>query len=110
MPKKGYSADIIERSPEAELERELAYKDLRFSLNTQEGRRTIQRLINGGGVYKKTFTGNSEGFFNEGARMMAVKLAIQVAMVDPKIAGEMLVGALLFGREEEKLQQKSKQN
>lgn len=49
-------------------------EDLLTVLGTPQGRRFYWRLMTHCGIYKNSFTGNSQTFFNEGMRNVGLKL------------------------------------
>ncbi len=96
MKNKKYHADneedIEERRREKELQREIELKDLRFVLDSPQGRRVMQRLI--GNPFQCSMTGNSNTFFNEGLRAMSTKLARELKKANPQVAAQILLEAL----------------
>ena len=63
-----------ERPTKAANARQLAAADLRFVMSTKQGRRFVGRLLNQAGLLERSFTGNSETFFKEGRRSVALEL------------------------------------
>lgn len=57
--------------------------DVRDILATPCGRRFIWRYLSICGVFKLSFTGNSETFFNEGQRNVGLRLMTDVMDADP---------------------------
>lgn len=51
-----------------ERERETQQEDIRWLMGQTQGRRIMSRLLDVTGVFRSSFTGNSETFFREGAR------------------------------------------
>lgn len=47
--------------------------DVKYLLGNKRGMRFLQRLLDEGKVFVSTFTGNSETYFNEGQRALALK-------------------------------------
>lgn len=96
MSNKKYRADndedIEKRRKEKELQREIELKDLRFVLESSQGRRVIQRLV--GNPFQNSFTGNSNTYFNEGIRLMSTKLAREIKEANPQVAAQILIDAL----------------
>lgn len=75
----------IKRDTEkARFTREREVNDLRKILAIPEGRRFIWRYIGISGVFKLSFTGNSETFFNEGQRNVGLKLIADVMEANPE--------------------------
>lgn len=58
--------------------REQELSDLRAIMSHPTGRRTINRLLNFCGVFKLSYTGNSETFFKEGQRNVGLMLLTDV--------------------------------
>jgi len=54
--------------------RQLAIADLRAVMGTKQGRRFMHRLLAQAGIDQRSFTGNSETFFREGRRAVALEL------------------------------------
>jgi len=65
------------------LGRETELNDLKFILNTDQGKRFIWRYLGICGVYTSSFTGNSETFFKEGKRVIGTTLLKEVIEADP---------------------------
>lgn len=59
-------------------------EDLRAVMSTAQGRRFLWRLLEQTGIYKLSYTGNSETFFNEGQRNIGLKLLAEMHRVDPE--------------------------
>ncbi len=58
-------------------------EDFKWVLSTPQGRRVVHRYIAYCGVFKQSFTGNSETFFNEGKRVVGLKLLDDLNASDP---------------------------
>lgn len=52
--------------------------DLRWIMSDPRGRRFIWRLLGITGIFRSSFTGNSETFFREGERNVGLKLLTEV--------------------------------
>lgn len=52
--------------------------DIRKVLSLPEGRRFVWKLMSDAGVFRSSFTGNSQTFFNEGQRNMGLMVLNQV--------------------------------
>jgi len=59
-------------------------EDLRFVMSSESGRRFLWELLGDTGLYRTTFTGNSETFLNEGKRQIGLMLLAQITSVAPK--------------------------
>lgn len=57
--------------------------DLRFILSSEQGRRFVWKQLSLCGVFKTSFTGNSETFFLEGRRDIGLRLLDDIMSVDP---------------------------
>jgi len=62
------------RTSSAKLARQVEGNDWKRQLSTKEGRRFVWRLLCDCGVFRSSFTGNSETFFNEGRRSVGLKM------------------------------------
>lgn len=75
MNDKPYNAsdpqEIEEQQEKLDLQREKELNDLRFVLKTAQGRRVFKRILDKGGIFRNSFTGNSKTFFLEGRRDLA---------------------------------------
>lgn len=58
--------------------RRLEVDDLRWMMSDKRGRRVMWRLLETSGVYRSSFTGNSETFFREGQRNVGLKLLADI--------------------------------
>jgi hypothetical protein len=63
-------------------------KDMRDLLLTPNGLRVLTRYLNFCGVFKTSFTGNSETFFNEGMRSVGLKLLTDIEEADVTAIGK----------------------
>lgn len=64
----GLERDEQRENLEAHEERQRQIADLKWMMKDQRGRRIMQRLMDKAGIYRTSFTGNSETFFREGER------------------------------------------
>jgi len=67
--------------------------DLKFLLSTDQGRRFIWKLISKCGVFRQSFTGNSQTFFMEGERNIGLYILDAVMEADPDAYVKMYVQA-----------------
>lgn len=58
--------------------------DLRKVLNLPEGRRVLWRLLSEAGVFRSSFTGDSETFFNEGKRSIGLTFMGDILAAQPE--------------------------
>jgi hypothetical protein len=74
--KKPYIASDKEQVEEADLRegliRDQELSDIAAIIGSEEGKRFINRFFNECNLYHEVFTGNSETFFNDGKRSMAL--------------------------------------
>jgi hypothetical protein len=52
--------------------RQVEANDWKWLMSSKQGRRCVWRLLEKAGVYRTSFTGNSETFFREGMRNMGL--------------------------------------
>lgn len=64
--------------------------DLRAVLSTAEGRRFVWGLLTFTGVFKTSFTGNSETFYREGQRNVGLKIIADLRAACPERLVEMM--------------------
>ena len=64
----GQALDEQQETLAAKEERDRQIADLKWLMKDQRGRRVMQRLMDKAGIYRTSFTGNSETFFREGER------------------------------------------
>ena len=57
--------------------------DIKWLMSGKRGRRVMWRLLDRAGVYRSSFTGNSETFFREGERNIGLAFLAQVLDVAP---------------------------
>lgn len=57
--------------------------DFKWLMGSKRGRRIVWRLLERTGVYRTSFTGNSETFFREGQRNVGLMLMAQIHEVCP---------------------------
>lgn len=59
---------IADRKEKQRLTSEQEVADFKWLMSDKRGRRIVWRLLEQTGLYRSSFTGNSETFFREGAR------------------------------------------
>lgn len=64
--------------------RERELEDVRFLLNTKEGRRFLWRLLSLTGLFQSSFTGNSTTFFKEGSRNIGLQVLADINDANPE--------------------------
>jgi hypothetical protein len=75
---------VAEQESKAKRIARIADADVCAIMNEQTGRRFVYRILEWAGVYRLSYTGNSETFFNEGARNLGLKLLADLQRVTPK--------------------------
>jgi len=58
-------------------------EDMKWLMGSTRGRRIVWRLLERTGVYRSSFTGNSETFFREGQRNVGLMLMAQINEFSP---------------------------
>lgn len=58
-------------------------EDFKWLMGNKRGRRIVWRLLERTGVYRSSFTGNSETFFREGMRNVGLTLLAQIHEITP---------------------------
>lgn len=89
--------DLREQEEEARREEHLALvraqrerDDFKWVVSTEQGRRFLWDLLAFTGVYRSSFTGNSQTFFNEGRRDVGLRLLGQINEHEPEAYVTML--------------------
>lgn len=88
--------DEQERRPQSEaakLAREVNANDWRTQMASKIGRRLIWSLLDKAGVFRTSFTGNSETFFKEGMRNMGLFILDEIQTHAPEALALMLAEA-----------------
>ena len=60
------------------LARQVEANDWKWQMSTKQGRRVVWRLLGEAGVFRSSFTGNSETFFREGKRALGLHMLEQI--------------------------------
>lgn len=60
------------RKDAVRLAREVEANDIKWLMSSKQGRRVMWRRLERAGVFRTSFTGNSETFFKEGMRNMGL--------------------------------------
>ena len=60
------------------LTRDQELDDIKWLMSQKQGRRVMHRLLTITGIYRSSFTGNSQTFFNEGQRNIGLILTADV--------------------------------
>lgn len=69
--------------------RQVEANDIRWLMSSKQGRRVMHRFIEHCGVYRSTFTGNSETFFKEGMRNVGLFLVAEIQRHTPDAYAQM---------------------
>lgn len=75
------AVDAAARVAKRRAEREAG--DMRWIMSDARGRRFIWRLLGNAGIFRTSFTGNSETFFREGARSIGLQVFAELHQVVP---------------------------
>lgn len=67
-----------DRSKQQRTEHYLAGEDMKWLMGSKRGRRIVWRLLERTGIFRSSFTGNSETFFREGMRNVGLVLMAQI--------------------------------
>lgn len=81
---------VDDKARKARITRKDELADIRELLNHPAFRRFLWRLMCRFGVFRLSFTGNSETFFNEGRRGEGLWLIGEIASADPQAVGAIL--------------------
>lgn len=73
-----------EYSETALAERSIEVGDFQWLMSDKRGRRFVWRLLAKTGVFRSSFTGNSETFFREGARNVGLMLLAEINEHSPE--------------------------
>lgn len=69
------------------------HNDLKYILDSEQGRRFVWRILEMTGLFKSSFTGSSETYFLEGQRNIGLKLLAEVMNCDPQAYMKMYVSS-----------------
>ena len=73
------------------LKRDQELKDIGEVAKTPQGQRLLTRLFTRAKLHESTFTGNSQGFFLEGGRNLALVFLNDLCLAAPEEAAEILL-------------------
>jgi hypothetical protein len=79
----GQEADAEESLKRKQLTALQEDDDFKWLMGNKRGRRIVWRLLERTGVFRSSFTGNSETFFREGSRNVGLQLIAQIHEVCP---------------------------
>lgn len=75
---RGQERAKSENDERAKLSRAVEKEDWKWLMSGKRGRRIVWRLLEWTGVFKSSFTGNSETFFREGMRNVGLILMARI--------------------------------
>ena len=78
------------RNDAVRLARQVEANDWKWLMCSNQGRRIVWRLLDQAGVYRTSFTGNSETFFKEGMRNMGLIIVGAIQAHSPEAYALML--------------------
>lgn len=92
----------VKRREDAALrERRQELEDVRYIVSTPPGKRYFRKLLERGSVFATTFTGNSQTFFKEGMRNMALGILADVSEAAPEMIVDLMIRKDTEDEEEE---------
>jgi hypothetical protein len=80
---RGQEKAISEAGERNKLALQTEQEDFKWLMGNKRGRRIVWRLLERTGVYRSSFTGNSETFFREGMRNVGLMLLDQIHTITP---------------------------
>jgi hypothetical protein len=80
----GQENDKREREKKLRTDAYLAAEDMKWLMGSKRGRRIAWRILERTGMYRSSFTGNSETYFREGMRNVGLMLMAQIHEVAPE--------------------------
>lgn len=96
MPKKPiYNAadesGVSEASQRYKSTRDQELEDLKEILSTPAGIRLFKRMFEHGKIFCSTYTGNSNSFFNEGMRNLALIFFNDICLASPNVIPKLML-------------------
>lgn len=73
-----------DRSKQQRTDNYLANEDMKWLMGSKRGRRIVWRILERTGIFRSSFTGNSETFFREGMRNVGLVLMAQINQACPE--------------------------
>ena len=93
--KKAYNAAdeklVEDAAQKAKNKRNQELVDIKDIISTPAGLRFFRRLLEEGRVFRTTFTGNSQGYFLEGHRNLALRFFDDIAKAAPNKIAELMI-------------------
>lgn len=80
---RGQEKALADNSERNKLALQTEQEDFKWLMGNKRGRRIVWRLLERTGVYRSSFTGNSETFFREGMRNVGLTLLAQIHEITP---------------------------
>lgn len=81
---RGQERAKAEQGDKAKLQRHNEAEDMKWLMGSKRGRRIMWRLLEKTRIFRSSFTGNSETFFNEGMRNVGLMLMAQINETCPE--------------------------
>lgn len=85
----GSRDDLRKKKDKAKLQRDEELNQMRKVLSLYEGRSVLWRILELAGIYRQSFTGNSETFFREGQRKVGLELLGEIEAAEPNAYSKM---------------------
>lgn len=76
--------EATQRRADAKLTRQVEANDVKWLMSSKQGRRFVWRLLGEAGVFRTSFTGNSETFFKEGKRAIGLFILGEISAHSPE--------------------------
>lgn len=74
-----------QRSLDSKLARQVEANDTKWLMSSKQGRRWVWNFLGEAGVFRSSFTGNSETFFKEGKRAMGLMVLSEISTHCPEM-------------------------
>lgn len=87
---RGEEREQAETQRKLQLAASLEADDFKWIMSNKRGRRFVWRLLEKAGVYRSSFTGNSETFFREGQRNLGLQILGLIHAHTPELYATML--------------------
>lgn len=82
---RGQDRQRNEHEDKARLTRQVEKEDIKWLMSGKRGRRIMWRLLERTGIFRSSFTGNSETYFREGMRNVGLMLMAQINEACPEM-------------------------
>lgn len=87
---RGQEASRQKLTDAEKLARQIELEDFKWLMSSKRGRRIVWRWLERTGMFRSSFTGNSETFFREGQRNVGLVLMAQINDAAPDMYPVML--------------------